>query len=331
MSVPETFRAFQATKTDEGVDCAVVDVPATDLAEGAAVAVEWSSVNYKDALAARPKGGVARLSPLIPGIDLAGTLVDDVGDLAAGAPVLAHGYDIGVARHGGFATYATVEQDWLVPLPDGLTAREAMTIGTAGYTAALSVIALEKHGIAPADGPVLVTGATGGVGSVAVDLLAGQGWEVVASTGKPEAADLLTDLGASSVIDRASLSEAGGRPLDKMEWIAAVDCVGGQTLANVLTKITNFGAVAASGLTGGADLPTTVLPFILRGVSLLGIDSVMTPPATRREVWKRLATDLRPRNLATIGSEVGLDGIDAVMDQLIDGKVTGRTLVDVSR
>jgi putative YhdH/YhfP family quinone oxidoreductase len=216
-------------------------------------------------------------------------------------------------------------------LPAGLAARDAMVIGTAGFTAALSVIALEAHGVRPGDGPVLVTGATGGVGSVAVDLLAGRGYEVVASTGKAEAHDYLRALGAKDIIDRDGLNQSGGRPLESTTWAAAVDCVGGQTLATVLARIDYGGAVAASGLTGGTQLPTTVLPFILRGVALLGIDSVQTPIERRRSVWQRLATDLKPSDLASIGHEISLDELDSVLTRILEGAITGRTVVDVRR
>ncbi len=298
--------------------------------DGALVEVRWSSVNYKDGLAASPTGRVARISPLVPGIDLAGTLAERVGDLDAGAEVVAHGYEIGVSRHGGYAELARVPIEWLVPLPTGLDVREAMLIGTAGFTAALSVVALEEHGVQPVDGPVLVTGATGGVGSVAVSILAGRGYEVAASTGKAAAAGYLRGLGASDVIDRATLAQPG-KPLEAMTWAAAVDCVGGVTLANVLARTRYGGAVAASGLTGGADLPATVLPFILRGVSLLGIDSVQTPMARRRAVWERLGADLKPAGLEAVAREIGLGDLDATLTTILEGGLTGRTIVDVHR
>ena len=324
----DAFRAFVATRTDEQFTRAVTDVAVSDLPAGALVAVEWSSVNYKDALASTPDGRVARISPLIPGIDLAGRLLEDAGDLSAGTAVVAHGYDIGVARHGGFAERARVPEEWLVPLPTGLDAREAMVIGTAGYTAALSVLALADHGLTPEAGPVLVTGATGGVGSMAVNLLAGLGYEVVASTGKAASHEFLRELGAVDIVDRATLGESVGKPLDSMLYAAAVDCVGGVTLANVLSKIRYGGAVAASGLTGGAQIPTTVMPFILRGVSLLGIDSVQTPIGRRREVWQRLGGDLKPAGLEVIGTTIGLDGLDGVLGTILAGGATGRYVVD---
>jgi acrylyl-CoA reductase (NADPH) len=325
------FRAFCATQDGDSVDRAVTTLSSDDLpADGVLVAVEHSSVNYKDALATTPKGRVARISPLIPGIDLAGTVAE--GGTAAfpeGAAVLAHGYELGVARHGGFAEYARVPADWLVALPAGLSARQAMAIGTAGFTAALSVLALEDHGLAPERGPVLVTGATGGVGSNAVAMLATRGYEVVASTGKADAGPYLEALGASSVVPRDELSAEGGRPLEKAVWAGAVDCVGGPTLANVLSRIDYGGAVAASGLTGGASLPTTVMPFILRGVALLGIDSVETPIDRRRAVWKELGGALKPNGLEQMITDVTLDQLEPVLDSILQGGITGRTVVNV--
>ncbi|MED5570445.1 MAG: acryloyl-CoA reductase, partial [Actinomycetota bacterium] len=220
--------------------------------------------------------------------------------------------------------------DWIVPLPSGLTTREAMVLGTAGYTAALSVIALLDHGLTPSDGKVLVTGATGGVGSTAVSMMSQLGYEVVASTGKPDESSFLTDLGASEIIDRSMLAEAG-KPLQGMQWAGAIDCVGGVPLANVLAQTAYGGAVAASGLTAGNGLPTTVLPFILRGVNLYGIDSVQTPIERRREVWQRIASDLKPAGLDTIGHDIGLDELDDVLTGILDGKAVGRAVVDLKR
>jgi acrylyl-CoA reductase (NADPH) len=326
------FRAFQATTTGDAVDRGVVTMDDEALPpDGALVDVQWSSVNYKDALASTPKGRVARISPIVPGIDLAGVLAEKADGLPAGAEVVAHGYDIGVNRHGGFAERARVPAGWLVHLPPRLSTREAMVIGTAGFTAALSVIALEEHGVRPQSGSVLVTGATGGVGSVAVNLLASRGYDVVASTGKADAESYLRSLGAKEVVDRATLDQTGGRPLESPAWAAAVDCVGGQTLANVLARIDYGGAVAASGLTGGGQLPATVMPFILRGVALLGIDSVQTPIERRREVWQRLGNDLKPPGLSGIGHDIGLDDLDGVLDGILKGAITGRNVVDVRR
>lgn len=326
----DSFRAFQAITDGEGIDRGVTTMSADELPDdGVLVQVQWSSVNYKDGLASTPAGRIARISPLVPGIDLAGVLVEDAPGMPAGTQVLAHGYDIGIARHGGFAQYARVPAEWLIALPTGLTTRESMVVGTGGFTAAESVMALQDHNITPESGPVLVTGATGGVGSTAVDMLSNLGYEVVASTGKASAADYLTELGASSIIDRNELSEESKRPLESTVWAAAVDCVGGVTLANVLKKIHYGGSVAASGLTGGPGLPATVMPFILRGVNLLGIDSVMLPMERRREVWARVATDLKPSNLDKIGHDITLDDLDGVLTGILAGQATGRSVVDL--
>jgi len=329
MSTSE-FRGFRAATDGDSIDRGVVTLTADDLpADGALVDVRWSSVNYKDGLASIPKGQVATISPLIPGIDLAGVLLEEVGGIAAGTEVLAHGQDLGTGRHGGYAEFARVPAEYLIPIPDGLSMRDAMVIGTGGFTAALSVMALQDHGITPDSGPVLVTGATGGVGSTSVDMLSNLGFEVVASTGKASAADFLTGLGASSIIDRNELSEESRRPLERTLWAGAVDCVGGVTLANVLKKVHYGGSVAASGLTGGPGLSTTVMPFILRGVNLLGIDSVQLPMARRRAVWQRIATDLKPSRLADIGHDVTLDELDGVLTGILAGEAKGRSVVRV--
>jgi acrylyl-CoA reductase (NADPH) len=323
----QSFRAFRALEDGER---GVVEMSVDDLPDdGALVEVHWSSVNYKDGLASTPTGKVARISPLVPGVDLAGVLVDDAPGMPAGTSVLAHGYDLGVSRHGGFGRLARVPHGWLVALPDGLTTREAMIVGTAGFTAAMSVIALQEHDVTPERGSVLVTGASGGVGSTAVGMLAGLGYEVVASTGKPASSDFLHGLGATSVIDRAELAGESARPLESTIWAGAVDCVGGLTLANLLKRIHYGGSVAASGLTGGSGLPATVLPFILRGVNLLGIDSVMTPIDRRRAVWGRVATDLKPAGLDRIGHDITLDDLDAALTAILNGEATGRSVVDV--
>ncbi len=301
------MRAFVAEKGEDGVTRGVRDdFEIGDLGEGdVLVKVAWSSVNYKDALATIAKGQVARISPLIPGIDLAGT------DEDSGEEVLAHGYDLGVAHHGGYAEYARVPLGVdRAAARRAVSARQAMAIGTAGYTAARCVIALEAAGLSPDAGPVLVTGASGGVGSTAVDILAARGYEVVASTrqgpGVPAAR-----WAPPEVISREDAAGDAGRPLEKSRWAGAVDCVGGEVLAGVLRSLRYGGAVAACGNTGGVKLPTTVLPFILRGVSLLGVDSVQTPIAERTETWKRLATDLRPPHLDdSIAREIDLDGLE---------------------
>ncbi|MDA2957543.1 MAG: acryloyl-CoA reductase [Ilumatobacteraceae bacterium] len=323
------FPAFVFTNDDTGAHRGVQEVGLSDIApDGVLIEVEWSSVNYKDSLATTASGKVARISPLIAGIDLAGRVVDAAGSkFEVGDLVIAHGYEIGTGRHGAYARYCRVPADQIVPLPAGLTTREAMVIGTGGFTAALSVIALEDWGLAPGHGPVLVTGATGGVGSMAVSMLAGRGHHVVASSGKKEQEAFLRDLGARDVIDRSVLSDEDRRPLQTMEYAGAVDCVGGSTLANVLKRLQYGAAVAASGLTGGADLPATVMPFILRGVALLGIDSVQTPMEVRIRAWERLATDLKPHGLDSIGHEIALSGLESALTTIRAGGVTGRYVV----
>ncbi len=326
----ETFSAFTAEKTDDGFRRGVTDLTLDDLPEGDVVVdVEWSSVNYKDHLAATEKGRVARISPIVPGIDLAGTVrSSDTSEVSVGDAVLAHGYDLGVSRHGGYAQVARVPAGWVVPLPDGLTAREAMVIGTAGYTAALSVLTLLDHGLEPGAGTVLVTGATGGVGSMAVAMLAGLGFTVAASTGKAEAAPFLRGLGAAEIVDRDELTDTS-KPLQSVRWSGAVDAVGGATLGHVLATLAPGAAVAASGNVGGADLPTTVLPFILRGIALFGIDSAGTPIARRREVWSRIATDLKPSGLDAMEHVVDLEHLEGALDEIGRGGVTGRYVVQL--
>ncbi|WP_246097727.1 oxidoreductase [Rhodococcus spelaei] len=327
-----TFSALVAREADGAITLARESLDETGLPPGEVlIRVDWSSVNYKDALAVTPRGGVVREYPIVPGIDIAGEVVaSESPDFAPGDPVVAHGYDIGTARHGGYAEYARVPADQVVVL-SGLTPREAATVGTAGFTAAMSVQALVDRGLTPADGPVLVTGASGGVGSVSVDLLAAAGFEVVASTGKPEAHALLTSLGAAQVIGRLPVDpDAKPRPLGKAQWAAAVDCVGGATLADVLSTVQYGGAVAASGLTGGAALHTTVMPFILRGVDLLGIDSVQLPIDRRRALWQRIATDLRPRHLDALTTEVMVRDVVSVLDRIRGGGQSGRTVVRVA-
>lgn len=325
-------RALVADSSGAETVMEVRSLPISELGDGdVLIAVSWSSVNFKDALAASKDGKVARINPLIPGIDLAGTVVDPGSSgLVEGAQVLVHGYNLGVAHHGGFSEYACVPAGWVVPLPEGLNMREAMILGTAGFTAALSVIALEEHGLSNSDeGSVLVTGATGGVGSVAVSILDARGYSVTAVTGKADAADWLRNLGAAEVVDRTAVGDPK-RPLQRESWIAAVDSVGGETLAAVLASLRYGGAVAASGNTGGVGLPTTVFPFILRGISLLGIDSVQCPIDRRRDVWARLGGDLRPPMLDELAAdEVGLDGVPAALERIRGGGNRGRTLVRV--
>ncbi|SDY56560.1 putative quinone oxidoreductase, YhdH/YhfP family [Modestobacter sp. DSM 44400] len=331
-SAPASTSALVADSSGDETELSLRDLPLTDLGTGdVLVAVAWSSVNYKDGLASTKRGRVARISPLVLGIDLAGTVVEPgTSGLAVGQPVLAHGYDLGVAHHGGYSQYARVPAGWVVPLPSGLTARQAMTLGTAGFTAALSVLALEDHGLEPGAGPVLVTGATGGVGSVAVSILAARGHQVAAVTGKADAHDWLRALGATDVIDRGAVADAS-RPLNKETWAGAVDCVGGDVLASVVSSLRYGAAVAASGNTAGTALPTTVFPFILRGVALLGIDSVQCPIDRRREVWQRLATDLLPPTLDQLASsEVALDAVPDALSRILAGGSRGRVLVRIA-
>ena len=331
MNTPDTTRAFTVGKTESGWARNIVDIPIDQLGDGdVLIQVEFSGINFKDGLASTEAGRIARIDPLIGGVDLAGKIVESSNpNFKVGDNVIAHGYDIGVAHHGGFSQYARVQSAWLVPMPKGLDARTAMMIGTAGYTAALSVDALEKAGLKPGTGPVLVTGATGGVGSVAVGMLALRGYEVVASTGKPETAEWLKQIGASEIIDRAETSAESAKPLERERWAGAIDCVGGATLAYILRTLKYGCSVAASGLTGGTNLPTSVLPFILRGVNLLGIDSVQTPLEPRKAMWQRIATDLKPSWLDTQSVEIiGLTDLSAQLDKILAGNMRGRVLVN---
>jgi acrylyl-CoA reductase (NADPH) len=339
-AIPSTFRAYTAERID-GADTADGPGPATvrrgvgdfgepDLPPGdVEIRVSWSSVNYKDGLATRADGKVARISPLIPGIDLAGQVISsDDPSILVGSAVLAHGYEIGVSRHGGYAEYQRVPADWIVPLAPGLEPRDAMAIGTAGFTAAMSVVALEDRGLTPDDGPVLVTGASGGVGGTALAILAERGYEVWAATGKADEAARLTSLGATGILTRDEVT-GEGRPLESERWAGAVDAVGAATLPYVLRTLRIGGAVAASGNAGGPKLDTTVFPFILRGVALLGMDSVNVPIARRRRIWDRLATDLRPRALGRHVHEVTLETLDAALDAIVAGEARGRWVVRV--
>ena len=326
---PQRFRALIAERADDDVRRELRELSADELPEGdVTVRVAWSSVNYKDALAVSPKGRVAKSYPLVPGIDLAGEVIAGSGaGVEPGRQVLVHGHDLGVGHHGGFAEVARVPAEWAVPLPDGLSARDAMALGTAGFTAGLSVVRLEERGVKPEHGPVLVLGATGGVGSTAVAILAGRGYEVHAATGKADEADFLRALGATEILSREETSAESERPMERQRWAGVVDPVGGAATAYALRTTRYGGAVALSGLTGGTDLTTTVFPFILRGVSLLGIDSVETPGDVRRAVWERLAGDLRPRGLENrITREITLDEVDPFLDEVLAGRARGRTV-----
>ena len=332
-AIPETFRAYVAERAaDERVERGVREAfPAAELPEGdVEVRVDWSSVNYKDALATIAEGKVARINPIIPGIDLAGEVVASTDpSFEAGDSVLAHGYDLGVARHGGYAQFTRLPAGYVVPLPGGLSAREAMAVGTAGFTAAMSVAALEARGLQPGDGPVIVTGASGGVGSTAVGILAGRGHEVWAATGKPDEEERLRGLGAAGIVPRDECVAASPRPLESGRWAGAVDTVGAATLPYVLRTLRPGAAVASSGNAGGARLETTVLPFILRGVAMLGMDSVAMPIEERRALWGRIASDLRPNGLGTGVTEVTLDTLESALDGILAGRARGRWVVRV--
>ncbi len=330
-NMPATFRAYVVDKPEGGAftrglrDLAPADLPPGEVT----IRVAWSSVNFKDGLAAREDGRVARAYPLVPGIDLAGEVVaSEDPAFRVGAQVLANGYDIGTARHGGYAELARLPAGWVVPMPEGLTARDAMAIGTAGFTAAMSVSALENHGLRPGDGPVLVTGASGGVGSAAVAILASRGHEVWAATGKADEHDRLRDLGAAGFLTRDEVT-APGRPLDSARWAGAVDTVGSATLPFVLRTLRLRAAVASSGNASGAELVTTVFPFILRGVALLGMDSANMAIEPRRALWNRLATDLLPRGLGDGISEVDLDTVEPALDAIVAGQARGRWVVRI--
>lgn len=327
-----SFRAILATRSDAGaISASAQNLDENVLSDsGVTVAIDWSTLNYKDAVAlVGPQ--IIQKFPLIPGIDFAGTVVDsDDSRFTPGDKVVATGWELSQTHHGGYAQRARVPADWLVKLPATLSTRDAMAIGTAGFTAMLSVLALEHGGVSPGRGDILVTGASGGVGSIAVSLLAGLGYRVIASTGKPDEADYLRKLGAAEILDRALLS-AEGKPIEPERWAGAVDSVGGRTLANVLAQTRYRGTVTTCGFVGGVDLPATVLPFILRGVTLAGIDSVNAPQPLRMEAWRRLAENLDLAKLETTVTEVGLADVFAVAAEMRQGKVKGRTLVDVNR
>ncbi len=330
-----TFRALLVEKGEDGTISATVQELADDrLPDGeVTVAVEYSTLNYKDGLCITGKGGLVRSFPHVPGIDFAGTVEASADPrFRPGDQVVLTGWRVGETWWGGYATRARVKGDWLVPLPKALSPREAMAIGTAGLTAMLAVIALEKAGVSPPRGEVLVTGAAGGVGSVAVAILARLGYRVAAVTGRPEAAAYLRELGADTIVDRAELAGASTKPLESERWAGAIDSVGGDMLMRILKQVKYDGAVASIGLAGGAPIPSfTVIPFILRGVSLLGIDSVMRPRDERRDAWSRIATDLPLDKLDDMVSEHGLADLPQLAPAVLDGKVRGRVVIDVRR
>ena len=326
------FKAILITKDDAGYQARLQDVDDAVLPEGdVSVDVEFSTLNYKDGLAITGKSPVVRRFPLVPGIDFAGTVSASSNPAwHVGDRVILNGWGVGETHCGGLAQKARVKGEWLVALPKKFTARQAMAIGTAGYTAMLCVLALEKHGVKPADGEILVTGANGGVGSIAIALLARLGYPIVASTGRVAEADHLKVLGAAEVIDRQTLSSPG-KPLGKERWAGVIDSVGSHTLANACATTRYHGAVAACGLAGGMDFPASVAPFILRGITLYGIDSVMAPRSLRQEAWQRLERDLDVAKLESITAEIALSEAPSVAGELLEGRVRGRVVVDVNR
>jgi acrylyl-CoA reductase (NADPH) len=327
------FPAYELSKYGEVIRPSVTQLSEDDLPPGEVlVAVEWSAINFKDAMVTRPGNKVARRFPLVPGVELTGSVHESTDPrFTVGQRVLVQGYDLGVAQHGGFAAYARVPAEWVVPLPPALSCRNAAIIGLAGFTAVLSLHRLVQHGTTPSDGPILVTGASGGVGSTAVALLAHAGFEVVASTGKAAEHDYLRTLGATTVVGR-QFSEDDGRTLGPQLWGGVVDCVGGTALSEALRTVRYGGAVAASGLTGGNELETTVYPFIVRGVALLGIDTVATPIEERRQLWAAMPDEFPLSHCADmVHREIGLDGLTQALTEVLDAQVRGRVLVSPTR
>lgn len=325
------MRAIVIDKNDAGQIALLKEFDEADLMEGdVTVRVTHSSLNYKDGLAITGKLPVVRRFPMIPGIDFAGVVETSSNpEFKVGDAVLLNGWGTGETHLGAFAERARVKGEWLIPLPEGMGGAQAMAIGTAGYTAMLALMAIEHQGIKPDDGPVIVTGAAGGLGSIAIALLAGAGWHVIASTGRESATDYLKELGATEILDRAELA-GPAQPLAKERWAAGIDSVGSTTLANVLARTKYRGAVAACGLAGGMDLPSSVAPFILRGVSLLGIDSVMAPKVLRLEAWRRLARELDHEKLAAITTTVGMEDVIQLGHEILEGRVRGRVVISMN-
>ncbi len=331
MTANETFKAVVLEKGDDGVSCEVKELTDGDLMEGdVSIDVSYSTINYKDGLAITNSAPIARVWPLIPGIDFSGTVTSSMNDaFKAGDEVVLNGWGVGEKHHGGLAQKARVNGEWLIKKPANLSAKECMALGTAGYTAMLCVQKIEDHGVKPSDGPILVTGASGGVGSVAIMLLAKLGYDVQAATGRTEEEAYLKGLGASAIVDRESLS-GKPRPLGRETWAAAVDVAGGNILANVISQIRYDGVVAACGLAQSMDLPASVAPFILRGVTLAGVDSVMAPVERRQKAWDRLAELLPKDLLATSVETTGLTGAIDVGKSIMEGRVRGRVVIDVN-
>ena len=328
----DRFAAYVVDKHDDRVAGRTETLSLADLPAGeVTIKVAYSSLNYKDGLACTGRGGVVRSYPHVPGVDAAGTVVaSESADVAVGERVVVTGYDFGVGAFGGYAEYARVPAAWVARTPDGLSDYEAMALGTAGFTAAMCLLAMERNGAAPDQGPILVTGATGGVGSLAVDILSRQGYSVAASTGKPEQHDLLRDLGAGEILSRddVSLTDPKPRPLLRGIWAGAVDTVGGSTLGNLIRTTRNGGNIALCGLVAGHDFAGTVIPFLLRGINLLGIDSVACPMPYRQTIWERLAGDLKPRHLERLARVITFAELPGAVDDILQGKVTGRLLVE---
>ncbi|CAM4516265.1 putative YhdH/YhfP family quinone oxidoreductase [Paenibacillus endophyticus] len=323
------FKALVIDHIDGKVAAGIKRLEVKDLPEGELlIRVAYSSVNYKDALACKAGGGVVKSYPFVPGIDLAGTIVASEDDgFRPGEQIIVTGYGLGVIHYGGYSEYARVPAEWAVKLPENLTMKEAMILGTAGFTAGLSVYELQQSGIRPEDGPILVTGATGGVGSVAAAIAAKLGYEVAASTGKADKSGYLRELGVKRILAREELGAGAKKALDKQRWAGAIDCVGGETLAALLSQMKYGGVVAASGLTGGSGLPATVFPFIIRAVRLIGIDSVMAGMDKRLKVWELLAGEYKPSVLGELFTEIGLEQVSAHVDALLAGRSSGRVII----
>ena len=331
--MPAIFKAFVVDKKQEGFTATFKDLTAADLPPGEVlIKVAYSSVNYKDGLASIPEGKIVRNYPFVPGIDLSGTVVESSdARFKAGDEVIVTSYELGVSHYGGFSEYARVRADWVVPLPAGMTLKEAMALGTAGFTAALAVYKLEYNGLKPQNGPVLITGATGGLGSIAISILKSRAYTVAASTGKESEHAYLKALGADEILSREETTAESNRPLEKERWAGSIDAVGGATMAYLLRTTRTGGSIASCGNTSGPNFSTTVFPFILRGVNLLGIDSQNCPMELRRQIWEHLASDYKPNGLLDrIGHEVPFTELPQALSTILKGGARGRTIIRVS-